>query len=570
MIEKYVYSATLATLNAFLAQYESASTPVLSSGNYYALVRTSKNFAPYTGVSFCSKAIGKPICGEFFGAVSQPIRGTINVLDYGAVAVDDESYANLNDAAFADAIADLQHGQSFVVPDTGAPFLVSLPLVFAKGYIKIDGRGAIKAASTFTPSTAYLVSLIPTQLSAYNTFVYPIEVDNLLLNCNYACRGVYGWKLDHPILKNIRVERAYGRSFDFKRVREGCMILPQVIEGQERLAYATPSAWSSGTSYVANDRVRAVNAAWNSGTAYTMGQFCEYGGARWYCKAANTNNTPPTSHAYWISVPFDDYICVTANTNKNPFTYNQNNGTPADRLWQKTYQDEAAMEFDDNLLDGGDVTNSLHIYSPIIRDTGNRCYFRVDCNKPVATTGSISIHGCHIHDLVNTSTYASQLEGSKTGTMRRMIELGRTNLITFYGGIIRAIDNANSIALMVGDGSTTKQSINTALIGTSLSMGDGAASVCALVMPSITSQGGNTQLNCRFYGGGANSVKILDPNGYFNDLFTTSFGSLSGAYNEGHLLMGAYHIWVDDTGRLRIKSGVPSSSTDGTVVGTQS
>jgi hypothetical protein len=44
----------------------------------------------------------------------------------------------------------------------------------------------------------------------------------------------------------------------------------------------------------------------------------------------------------------------------------------------------------------------------------------------------------------------------------------------------------------------------------------------------------------------------------------------SGAWNAGHLQMGAYHLWIDATGDLRIKSSAPSSDTDGTVVGTQS
>jgi len=43
-----------------------------------------------------------------------------------------------------------------------------------------------------------------------------------------------------------------------------------------------------------------------------------------------------------------------------------------------------------------------------------------------------------------------------------------------------------------------------------------------------------------------------------------------GAWNSGHLVMGAYHIWVDSTGNLRIKNSAPSSDTDGTIVGTQS
>ncbi len=43
-----------------------------------------------------------------------------------------------------------------------------------------------------------------------------------------------------------------------------------------------------------------------------------------------------------------------------------------------------------------------------------------------------------------------------------------------------------------------------------------------------------------------------------------------GGYNNGHLCLGGYHIWVDTSGRLRIKSSAPSSATDGTIVGTQS
>lgn len=43
-----------------------------------------------------------------------------------------------------------------------------------------------------------------------------------------------------------------------------------------------------------------------------------------------------------------------------------------------------------------------------------------------------------------------------------------------------------------------------------------------------------------------------------------------GGWNSGHLQLGTYHLWVDGSGRLRIKDGAPTSSTDGTVVGAQS
>lgn len=42
-----------------------------------------------------------------------------------------------------------------------------------------------------------------------------------------------------------------------------------------------------------------------------------------------------------------------------------------------------------------------------------------------------------------------------------------------------------------------------------------------------------------------------------------------GTWNGEHLVMGVYHLWVSSTGKLYIKGGIPTSETDGTVVGTQ-
>ncbi len=43
-----------------------------------------------------------------------------------------------------------------------------------------------------------------------------------------------------------------------------------------------------------------------------------------------------------------------------------------------------------------------------------------------------------------------------------------------------------------------------------------------------------------------------------------------GAWNGTPLRLGAYYLWVDSTGDLRIKSGAPASDTDGAIVGVQS
>jgi hypothetical protein len=46
--------------------------------------------------------------------------------------------------------------------------------------------------------------------------------------------------------------------------------------------------------------------------------------------------------------------------------------------------------------------------------------------------------------------------------------------------------------------------------------------------------------------------------------------AVNAAWNTGGLYLGGYALWVDGSGRLRIKSGAPSSDTDGTIVGLQS
>lgn len=49
----------------------------------------------------------------------------------------------------------------------------------------------------------------------------------------------------------------------------------------------------------------------------------------------------------------------------------------------------------------------------------------------------------------------------------------------------------------------------------------------------------------------------------------TRLALANSAWDKNQLTLGAYYLWVDATGRLRIKSGAPVSDTDGTVVGTQ-
>lgn len=73
------------------------------------------------------------------------------------------------------------------------------------------------------------------------------------------------------------------------------------------------------------------------------------------------------------------------------------------------------------------------------------------------------------------------------------------------------------------------------------------------------------------FGGGGAAADILLYR-HLANILTMGVGDhfrLDGTWNGGHLHMGNYRLWVDATGKLRVKNGAPTSDTDGTVVGSQ-
>lgn len=74
------------------------------------------------------------------------------------------------------------------------------------------------------------------------------------------------------------------------------------------------------------------------------------------------------------------------------------------------------------------------------------------------------------------------------------------------------------------------------------------------------------------WGPGNGAADILLSRGAANRLDLAAgdtFRVTDGTWNGGRLMLGNYHLWVDATGDLRIKSSAPASDTDGTVVGAQ-
>jgi hypothetical protein len=78
---------------------------------------------------------------------------------------------------------------------------------------------------------------------------------------------------------------------------------------------------------------------------------------------------------------------------------------------------------------------------------------------------------------------------------------------------------------------------------------------------------GNTNLNMdngNVSVGGGTTVNATEKLHVFGNM-----KSDGGDYNNGHIILGAYHLWVGTDGKLRVKNGIPATSLDGTVVGAQ-
>lgn len=87
-----------------------------------------------------------------------------------------------------------------------------------------------------------------------------------------------------------------------------------------------------------------------------------------------------------------------------------------------------------------------------------------------------------------------------------------------------------------------------------------------LMMPNSLA----TAWNCKIGPSTPGSFKISDVHVYHGreagtveDIQTLA----TGAWDDGHLIMGNYHLWIDATGKLRMKNGAPTGDLEGVVVG---
>jgi len=453
----------------------------------------------------------------------------INVRDYGAVGdgVADDTTAIQN------AINDLELGAVLVIPY--GTYLISSMLTTSTGFAAVKGKGKLQAKTGYTDP--YMLDM--TREDESDFFHWPTDIESLYLDCNWLTRGIRAYNFDHIDWQRVRIEKPYGHGLFLDRFRESNIFAPILINGKARTAFSLSgvNAWDSGTSYTVGTIVARNPDDYDAGTTYGQ-EDCVLSGGLAYMSLedSNTGNAPASNLDKWAQVPLEYYECMVNNSNKDPWEYNTNNATQANRLWQKKYRDEALLEINDDQdpvipsAANADRTNQLNIFGPVLRDSGNKCYLRIDNNRQSGYATHVNIWGGHIH---NVGDEVIQSPDITVTDLSRMIEIGRCQNINIYGSNIRIWDSDHGIGVMIGDMSTLKTAQNTQIWNCPIS-GDGDYQRGVLVMPSATSGGGDSILRSKITLTGSDCTDIFDPDRYFrmeliNELQITMHEGLGSA-----------------------------------------
>ena len=410
----------------------------------------------------------------------------------------DEVAAAENKDAFNAAIVMCPEGKTVSL---SSPSVVNGPVVIDRGYINVSISAKLYPSDGFTGD--YLVT--STFESSVDYFRFPLIIKQMLLDCRWISRGFFSVSMDHADWNSIRVENPLGSGIFIDRMRESRLSYPLVINAKHRERFATPSDWLSATAYVVGDLVRVKDPDWAVGSTYSPDDIVRHAGDRFIAKGGTTGEQPDVNPLVWQQLPHEDYECLIGNTNKDPYQFNTNATSVGDRYWQKVYQDEACIEISDVILTG-DRSNQIGLFEPVVRDSGNKCYLRVDSSKlPARPVTHFDIIFGHIH-----GQPVAQAGGEiPIPDLQRVIELGYTINTNIIGTNIRAGDGERCIGVMIGDGGTTKVTQDTRFSASVVS-GDGVSDLGVLVMPS-TQPSNASDLGVSFIVTDANSTDLHDP-----------------------------------------------------------
>lgn len=529
----------LRTSNGYIVR-NGSPTFLYISGNYSILVQDNKGRQIYYVPDFLMVGTGSAVNTADLANNTDPTKGSatvgfapsgtgavgrtvqdklrelgVNAADFGAIpntSTSGGAQALANANAIQASIDALNRDGRHILPD--GIWVVSRPINFNKGFEAIDWTGCLVASDDFVGD--YLVVITPG--GSENFYRWPLRVLNFNINCRYKTRGVSMYNMDHLYMANPRIEASLGRGMMIDKIRESNLVFPLFVNCAHRDNFTSPANWSSATSYSPGDRARVVDDPWSGATAYVPDDCVRESGRRYICLFENTADQPSTNPLKWKLIPHEDYLCVVANSNKDPQINNTNAALLANRVWQKIYQDEATLELVDYTLDGSDRSNQIVLESPVIRDCGNKCFVRVDSSKlPSRPVTHFDVFGGHFHGLA--AQQAGIVPELPIPDLQRCVEIGYGINTNIYSSNIRCGDGDDCISVMYGDGGTTKLAQDMRIRDCALS-GDGARDIGMLVMPSARASL-SAVLEVAFLITDVNGAEMHDPRRVFRKTIRT-------------------------------------------------
>lgn len=427
--------------------------------------------------------------------------GVINVLSYDSTGGTDLA------AALTIAHAAAKDGDTLFLPNRMSEYEIGSMVTFSGKRITIDFRCKIKAATGFTGDFMFDIK----DGALNNFFRDEVRITNLMLNGNNTARGLRLLKRDFVYAEYIYTERCYGKSITIDRVRESEFCYTVQNLNKHREAFSTPSDWDSATAYTVGDYVKlpAPQGVYNSGTTYAAEAIVEASDGRHYIslQASNTNNTPESSPTYWHFIPYECYQALLSGTNQNPKTMNANNAVGGNRYWIKSFQDEAVLEINDAVQESIDRSNELHWNYSIIRDSSNKAYVRIDCQRGTAYTTGIIFDDVHWHTMdpeVSGGAEANLVEQDET----RIFEVGRVQNVQISTGLLRSPDSDDAIIALIGAQDDFKTPSKIHFTKNIRFSGESNNQIGLLVMPNAVR--GDSGYDIKFDLGGTGAVEIFD------------------------------------------------------------
>ena len=435
-----------------------------------------------------------------------------SVKDYGA-----RGDGTTNDtAAILRALAACQIGDTLFFPVGN--YAVNQTITTSVERVTLYMDGYLVPYGSFSDYLLNINRTIPSVIADYSngTNAQQIRIDG-----RWKARGIKCWRIDEGFLQDILILRPYGTAMKFEGIRETTFNGIRVVSGLHRQVYSNPSAYSSATTYGVGDIVRMDYSSWAVGSTYAVNDMVKGSDGIAYrsLTASNLGNDPTTDDVNWVWEPWLDFKAVIANTNFDPLTYNTNNATSGNRYWKRVYQDEAALDLNQEEITS-DGSNSVFFYGTVIRNSDYKTLVRIDCNANDQIVRNIQFIGSHFHcneDLyVTADNGATVAAGAATGPLVRdyttIIDIQRAWRIDFDHGLIRAGRSIlRCIGVRIGCNQAEKQASYISVSEVDFS-GEGVGQIALARNPNAPNIGRSHYPGCSFRLTGTGARKAVGDN----------------------------------------------------------